>query len=117
MPAPKGTRPPNAGKGRAVGSQNKVTSDVKAMILGALNKAGGEEYLFKQAVQSPAAFLTLIGKVLPTQLTGLNDGAMELKVTMTPAAVRKEIDEAFREVKAERDAKPDAGIVVEEGSG
>jgi hypothetical protein len=40
------------------------------MILGALNDAGGQKYLLKQANKSPAAFMTLIGKVLPTQITG-----------------------------------------------
>jgi hypothetical protein len=35
------------------------------MILGALDDAGGQDYLAAQAKQNPAAFLTLIGKVLP----------------------------------------------------
>lgn len=30
-PAPKGTRPPNAGKGRVKGVPNKVTADVRAL--------------------------------------------------------------------------------------
>lgn len=33
------------GPGRPKGSQNKVTADVKAMILIALSKAGGADYL------------------------------------------------------------------------
>jgi hypothetical protein len=33
------------GPGRPKGSQNKVTSDVKAMVLTALSKAGGADYL------------------------------------------------------------------------
>lgn len=37
--------PPNAGKGRPKGVPNKFTADVKAMILAALDKAGGAEYL------------------------------------------------------------------------
>jgi hypothetical protein len=47
-----------------------MTTDVKAMILGALESVGGQEYLAKQAWESPAAFMTLLGKVLPTQLVG-----------------------------------------------
>lgn len=62
--------PPNAGKGRPKGSQNKLTADVKAMILAALDKAGGAEYLLKQAQQNPNAFLTLVGKVLPMTIAG-----------------------------------------------
>ena len=49
------------------------------MILAALNKAGGEEYLVKQAEESPGAFLALVGKVLPLQVTGDNGGAIKIK--------------------------------------
>lgn len=54
-----------AGPGRPKGLQNKLTQDVKEMILAALAKAGGVDYLAAQAIDSPAAFLTLVGKVLP----------------------------------------------------
>lgn len=64
---------PGAGPGRPKGMPNKVTATLKAMILGALDDAGGREYLALQAKQQPAAFLALIGKVLPTTLTG-DDG-------------------------------------------
>lgn len=47
MAAPKGFRPPAAGMGRPKGAKNKVSGDIKAMILKALDKAGGEDYLLK----------------------------------------------------------------------
>ena len=59
----------NAGKGRPKGSQNKSTAALKDMILAALDESGGVDYLTKQASQNPAAFLTLIGKVLPMQVS------------------------------------------------
>ena len=40
------------------------------MIIGALQQVGGMEYLARQALENPAAFMTLIGKVLPLQLVG-----------------------------------------------
>jgi hypothetical protein len=44
--APKvGPNKGNAGKGRPKGSPNKVTADVKAMVLAALDQAGGVKYL------------------------------------------------------------------------
>jgi len=58
----------NAGKGRPKGVPNKATKALKEMILGALDDAGGQDYLTKQASENPAAFMTLIGKVLPTQV-------------------------------------------------
>lgn len=66
--------PPNAGKGRPAGVPNKNTTALKDMILGALDKAGGIDYLYSQAQANPGPFMTLIGKVLPLQVTGANDG-------------------------------------------
>lgn len=58
----------NAGKGRPKGSVNKLSGDVKAMILTALDDVGGKDYLVKQSMENPTAFMTLIGKVLPTNV-------------------------------------------------
>jgi hypothetical protein len=51
---------------------NKVTADLKDMILGALDKAGGLDYLAERAAdpKTASAFLTLVGKVLPLQVKG-----------------------------------------------
>lgn len=70
MPAAKGTRPPNAGKGRKKGIPNKFTGELRDMILNALQGAGGVEYLKARAVDTPGPFLGLVGKVLPLQVTG-----------------------------------------------
>ena len=43
------------------------------MIERALQKAGGVEYLARQAEQNPVAFMGLVGRVLPLQLAG-HDG-------------------------------------------
>lgn len=63
-------RPPAAGKGRKKGSVNKVTKQLKDMILGALNDAGGQTYLAACAKdpKTASAFLTLLGKVLPSEI-------------------------------------------------
>lgn len=61
-------RPPNAGKGRKKGVPNKVTADLRAMILGALDAVGGQEYLQSQARENPQAFLTLVGRTLPKDI-------------------------------------------------
>jgi len=64
--------------GREKGTPNKVTKQLKELILGALDDAGGQAYLERQAEENPTAFLTLIGKVLPTTLSG--DAENPLKV-------------------------------------
>ena len=80
MPEPIGF--PKTG-GRKKGTRNKLTRDLKEMIVNALNGAGGEEYLKKQAEKSPAAFLALVGRVLPLQVHG-GDGGPILIVTGIP---------------------------------
>jgi hypothetical protein len=70
VPASAGKNP-NLKGGSRKGIPNKLTADVKAMILAALDQAGGAQYLLKQAQTNPNAFLTLVGKVLP--MTVSND--------------------------------------------
>jgi len=62
----KGVKKPNQGK-RGPG---KLTKELKDMILCALDDAGGVGYLVNQAHEKPAAFLALVGKVLPLQVKG-----------------------------------------------
>lgn len=56
--------------GRIAGVPNKFNSDIKGMIIGALNSKGGQEWLETQMGANPVAFIGLIGKVLPTTLAG-----------------------------------------------
>lgn len=56
MAAPKGTRPP---EGSRKGIPNKITADVRAMILAALDRVGGQDYLAEQATANPKAFMSL----------------------------------------------------------
>jgi hypothetical protein len=67
------------GPGRPKGMQNKVTKQLKEMVLGALDQAGGEAYLLTQARDNPGPFMTLLGKILPTQLTGKDGEAIKLE--------------------------------------
>ncbi len=63
-----GRRPPNAGKGRKLGVPNKISGSMKEMILGALEQAGGQAWLAKQANENPVAFMGLLSKLLPTDM-------------------------------------------------
>lgn len=70
-----------AGMGRKKGTPNKVTKSLKEMILGALDKAGGEVYLQHQAEDNPGPFLALIGKVLPSTMAITGPEGKDLKIT------------------------------------
>jgi hypothetical protein len=58
---------------RPKGTLNRVTKDLKAAILGALEAAGGEEgsvgHLRRLAVENSSAFASLLGKCLPHTLS------------------------------------------------
>lgn len=58
------------GSGRKKGTPNKLTADLKAAILGALEASGGQDYLEKVALSDPRTFCALLGKVLPMQVAG-----------------------------------------------
>jgi hypothetical protein len=70
--------------GRQKGTPNKINADLKAMILGALDDAGGQDYLQRQADENPNAFLSLVGKVLPMTVSGPNeDGSHSVSLHVT----------------------------------
>jgi hypothetical protein len=75
-PAPAGVKKtsgkyvPVAGPGRPKGIPNKITSDLRDMIREALESAGGANYLVEQATLNPTAFMSLVGRILPTKIEG-----------------------------------------------
>lgn len=64
---------PPKGRGRPKGALNKTTALLKDAILQAAERAGNGDmvaYLQAQATANPGPFLSLLGKVLPMQVTG-----------------------------------------------
>lgn len=84
----KGEKRLNQGK-RGLGKQTK---ELKEMILEALGNAGGVEYLERKAndPRTAAAFLGLIGKVLPMTIQGPNkDGSFTVNAPWLQAQVQQ----------------------------
>jgi hypothetical protein len=52
-----------------------LTGDLRSMVLGALTDAGGQKYLARQAKKNPNAFLSLLGRCLPKDITN-SDGSL-----------------------------------------
>lgn len=65
--------------GKPKGAVSKNTAAIKDMILAALSEAGGVDYLVDRAndPKTAAAFLGLVGKVLPMQVTGVDGDAIQ----------------------------------------
>lgn len=77
------------GPGRPPGMPNKTTALLKDAIIKAAEQAGGKDgmigYLKAQASKNPGPFLSLLGKVLPMQVTGEDGAAVQLTITwLTP---------------------------------
>jgi len=64
--------------GRAKGTPNKTTKLLKDAILNAFDRAGGEDYLLGVAKADYKTFCTLLGRVLPQQVTGANEGPLHV---------------------------------------
>lgn len=103
------------GPGRPKGSANKVTSDVRKMVLAALDGVGGQKYLEDQAVKNPVAFLSLLGRLIPTKIIG--DPAEPVTIDGHVARdicqeIRIAIDfEAIREARLRLEA-PSVGALI-----
>lgn len=73
------------GAGRKPGVPNKFTAELKDAILQAAEQAGGDEgivgYLKEQAAKNPGPFLSLLGKVLPMQVTGEGGAPLTIEIT------------------------------------
>src|ERR1700682_5344274 len=70
--------------GRTKGTPNKVHAAVKEAIIAAFDKLGGEAYLVEVAKSDARTFCTLLGKVLPMQLTGAGDGPIQVASEQDP---------------------------------
>ena len=84
-----GSKPGERRGGRKKGTPNKVSGKIKDMVLEALDELGGKEWLKEQAGKNPVAYMGLLGKILPTQLTGTDDGPMEIRWIAHEEALRE----------------------------
>ena len=66
---------------------NKFNASIKDLVLGALEDVGGREYLAARALDQPVAFMGLIGRILPLQVTGENGGATQPDVVRMPTPI------------------------------
>lgn len=81
------SKPPNAGKGRVKGTPNKTTALLKdaiiqaAIAVGEDGKGKGElvGYCKFLAASEPKAFASLLGRVIPMQITGEDGDPLKIE--------------------------------------
>ncbi len=66
--------------GRKKGVPNKISRDIREAVLQSFETVGGSKYLAEQARLNPVAYLTLVGKVLPLQISGEGGGPARIVV-------------------------------------
>ncbi len=79
----KGSKPGERRGGRSKGTPNKLSADLKSMILGALSTKGGAKYLVAQADKNPVAFMSLLGRVLPMTVTTDPNAPLQMQTEIT----------------------------------
>lgn len=77
-------RPPNAG--RKPGSVNKVTGAFKDALLSLFDELGHENFK-RWAIGNPDEFYKLCGRLIPTEITGQDGGAVEIRHTLIQSAL------------------------------
>ena len=70
MAAPKGTMPPNAGKGRPKGVPNKVTQNAREAFEMAFQGLGGYGALLAWAYNNQTEFFKLYARLIPVAMAG-----------------------------------------------
>ena len=75
----RGSKPGERRGGRQRGTPNKISGTVREMVLEALAEKGGTKWLKQQMDKNPAAYMALLGKVLPMQVTGANEGPLVIR--------------------------------------
>jgi len=70
MAAAKGTRPPNAGKGRKAGVPNKVTASAREAFALAFDESGGFAELTAWAKVNRTEFYKLYARLIPVEHVG-----------------------------------------------
>ena len=78
---PKPENMTNKGRGRPKGSPNKSTAAIKEMLLASLDAVGGTQYFIRQADENPTAYMSLMSKIIPSEvkkeITGADGGAIQ----------------------------------------
>jgi len=67
--------------GRQSGTPNRMTASIREAMVEAFHRAGGADYLERVALENPQVFCSLLGKVMPLQVTGPDGGDVQVIVS------------------------------------
>lgn len=101
MPAKKGTRPPNAGKGKPVGAVNRTTKQVREVLADAVDGQAGRIQAALDAAynESPTRWWDMLSTLLEYVTPRLARSEVDIKTAPTEkvvAVTQEEAAEAYR---------------------
>lgn len=73
--------------GREKGTPNKLSSGVKANVVGVFDQIGGREAMAEWAKDNQTEFYRLYAKLLPHEVTGEGGGPINVSITAKDATV------------------------------
>ena len=82
MAAPKGTRPPAAGKGRKPGSKNKIPREAKQAFAHAFEECGGVRGLVAWGRENQTEFYKLYARLIQVEVGGIGGGPIQSVVEL-----------------------------------
>ena len=104
----------NKGGGRHKGVPNKINTDLKEMVLGALSDVGGQQYLARQAHENPKAFLALVGKVFPsTIIDNSTNNTLQVNMSEIVKKALMDSDRMYKELQALKAGQTPAPLAIE----
>jgi hypothetical protein len=59
-----------------------INRNIQEMLLASLTKQGGQKFFDKLAVENPKAYAQLIGKLIPLQIVGGQNGEEPLQISI-----------------------------------
>lgn len=107
----RGSKPGERRGGRQKGTPNKLTTTVRQAIIESFNELGGKDWLKKLAKSDRKTYATLLGKAMPTEVSGPDGAPIALAVTgldlssLTEEELDRRIAEGAKGRKAPKAAK------------
>lgn len=80
-------KPPRAGMGRPKGSPNRTTAALKEAVLATFDRLGGERFLEDLAKAKPEVFVSLLSKLIPSELKAEVSGSLSLETMVLKNAL------------------------------
>lgn len=68
--------------GRKKGTPNRFTTTIRQAIIASFHEVGGQKWLVKLAKSDPKSYAQLLGKAMPTEISGVDGAPIALEASV-----------------------------------